>query len=666
MKITIGRKLAGLGIVACLLFAIAGGVALMTVNKVSIRSTDITTLNDRKDLYADVVPPTLWPVEAVGYITSAALAPQAQRQANIDKYRALVGQFEQRVEYWKGRDPRQPRLAAVIDACRATFALIDAKIIPGLSAGDDAAVAALINGELAKALEDMHGAAVGLSRDLEKEIPQRADDIVASTSQRTTIMVALFGLGIVLLLAGLAAIARTIVRPVRQMREACLRIARGDVGQPIAHRGDDELGEMADALRDSVGYVKAVVGAAHALASGDLDRRLEPRSPEDTLTRSMNSASDAVAKLVSEVERLVGGLRRGVLDQRVESGLPGAYGQVASGLTDMCAAIRAPLDEAIVVMEHMAQRDLRVTMRGSYAGEFARLEKAVNAAMADLSSSIGRVSSASEQLALGSSEIQRGSASLAQNTTEMASAVQAISERAGALANAASNAAQRARGSEKAATATAALATSGTRRMQEMSTAMNAIKESATATGRILQAINEIAFQTNLLALNAAVEAARAGDAGKGFAVVAEEVRNLALRSAESASNTARLIEDSLRAADVGVKINAEASAELVRLANEIQHVASEISSVATVVDDQRIGLTEIGRSVSEISTATQNTAALAEESASTADVLNTHGGKLRQLVEAFAVNRHDGSPAPAVTHSRRPAPSAAELMASF
>ena len=57
------------------------------------------------------------------------------------------------------------------------------------------------------------------------------------------------------------------------------------------------------------------------------------------------------------------------------------------------------------------------------------------------------------------------------------------------------------------------------------------------------------------MALNAAVEAARAGEAGEGFAVVADEVRNLALRAAEEASNTATLIDSTIKAVSNGSEL---------------------------------------------------------------------------------------------------------------
>ena len=76
----------------------------------------------------------------------------------------------------------------------------------------------------------------------------------------------------------------------------------------------------------------------------------------------------------------------------------------------------------------------------------------------------------------------------------------------------------------------------GSKQMDEMTAAVNEINEASGSINKVIKVIDEIAFQTNILALNAAVEAARAGQHGKGFAVVANEVRNLANKSSDSAS----------------------------------------------------------------------------------------------------------------------------------
>ena len=181
-----------------------------------------------------------------------------------------------------------------------------------------------------------------------------------------------------------------------------------------------------------------------------------------------------------------------------------------------------------------------------------------------------------------------------------------------------------------------ATAGKGMESMKRLSEAINRIKSSSDSTAKIVKTIDEIAFQTNLLALNAAVEAARAGDAGKGFAVVAEEVRNLAMRSAEAAKNTSKLIEESAKNAEGGVEINQEVLVNLEEINSQVNKVSEVMAEIASASDQQSQGIDQITTSVQQMSDMTQQNAANSEESAASAAELDNLAHKMQKLVDAF------------------------------
>ena len=152
--------------------------------------------------------------------------------------------------------------------------------------------------------------------------------------------------------------------------------------------------------------------------------------------------------------------------------------------------------------------------------------------------------------------------------------------------------------------------------LDQLIAAVTEILKSSEETGKIIKTIDEIAFQTNLLALNAAVEAARAGEAGAGFAVVAEEVRNLAMRSAEAARNTAGLIEGTTTAVKRGSELTAATQQAFGANAEAAARIAGIIEGIATASREQDQGIGQISKAVCDVDKVVQKNAETAVESA--------------------------------------------------
>ena len=194
---------------------------------------------------------------------------------------------------------------------------------------------------------------------------------------------------------------------------------------------------------------------------------------------------------------------------------------------------------------------------------------------------------------------------------------------------------------------------------QKWKIAIQKIKASSDETAKIIKTIDEIAFQTNLLALNAAVEAARAGEAGMGFAVVAEEVRNLAMRSAEAAKNTAELIDGSQTNADNGVAVTTEVSEILKEIAVSSQKVKQLIGEVSAASDEQAQGINQVNAAITQMDQVTQSSAANAEESASASEELSSQAVELKNMVDVLVTivgNTGSGKNGTGSAKKRKPA----------
>ena len=269
----------------------------------------------------------------------------------------------------------------------------------------------------------------------------------------------------------------------------------------------------------------------------------------------------------------------------------------------------------------------------------------LNAAVQGLNDALAETLNQADRLNAASGEINGASQSLASGASEQASSLEEISSNLHVMKSETGKNSQNAQ-EARSLTLNSRKSTERCKEsMENLSKVVAGIKSSADSTAKIVKTIDDIAFQTNLLALNAAVEAARAGESGKGFAVVAEEVRNLAMRSAEAARNTADMIEESVAKATAGVQVNEEVSQNLADILTHVRQASDMMEDIAAASENQKEGISQIAIALEQMEKTTQQSAASSEETASSAEELASQAREMKSTVGRFklTVNRRSG-----------------------
>jgi methyl-accepting chemotaxis protein len=448
------------------------------------------------------------------------------------------------------------------------------------------------------------------------------------------------GIGLLILVVGslvFSVFAARLVQPIVKLQHAAERIAKGDHGVVVDIESKDEIGLLADSFRELIRYFKDVAAAAEAINAGNMSAQVLVKSDKDILSKNFL----ALKSVMEEISRLLEAMREGRLSVRGNADkFHGIYKNLVSAINRMMDEIVQPVQEASKTLEKVAQRDLTARMQGEYRGDYAIMKETLERAISNLSDGMNQVAAASEQVAHASTEISSSSKNLSLGGSEQAGALQEVSERLDDILKVIQRNSVFAREANSLSQEARASAEKGVSSMQRLSEAIDRIKASADATAKIVKTIDDIAFQTNLLALNAAVEAARAGESGKGFAVVAEEVRNLAMRSANAAKSTAHMLEESAHNASNGVSINMEVLKNLQEINGQVNKVSQVMHEISIASEEQLTGAQQISLAVGRASSVTQQNAATAQESAASAHELNAQASVMQEMVRTFRLDQ--------------------------
>lgn len=289
-------------------------------------------------------------------------------------------------------------------------------------------------------------------------------------------------------------------------------------------------------------------------------------------------------------------------------------------------------------LTRLAAGDLTRTIDVTFPPAFTSLRRNFNDALASLADLIRVLAEKAEAIDSGSREIAQASEDLARRTEVSAAGLQQSTAAIGKMQKRLRAGADAAQATVERADRTLAVVGDGRTIAEGAAQAMNGVSESAKGIDGVIEGLDKIAFQTRVLAMNAAVEAGRAGEAGRGFAVVADLVSSLAMRAEAEAGRAREQLTATQHEITIAVDMVGKVDGALGGIVSEVSEVHALLRTIAEDNEAQASTISEISTAIQAMDTATQQNAAMVEQTSAAARNLSEQVGGLTQSAGRFEV----------------------------
>ncbi len=451
-SITISRAIFAFGVLT-----VVGLVAVIFASNYALSQLKVggplySKIKLGNDLIADILPPPAYVIEAYLEATLALQDPSTVA-ARRERLAQLKKDYDERREFWVKSDLEPALKTRLVDKSHGHvqrfWNLVEQSFLPALAKADTA--------QAAKSYKDIAAAYTAHRAVIDDIVKQANDDNAAAEAEATSrvqwftmVLWSISAFVFFIVGAGIAGVARGVIRPIVRMTGAMQRLANGELESEIPSLGrKDEVGAMAAALqvfKENSLRVQAME-AAQAISAKRVeeDRKAGLRRVADGFEEAVGRIIKTVSSASSDIEAAAGSLTKtaettqklsatvAIASQDSSSNVQTAAAaseEMASSVAEIGRQVLQSQQIAMAAVEQADQTNVRITELSRSAGRIGEVIKMITAVaeqtnLLALNATIeaARAGDAGRGFAVVASEVKALSAQTAKATEEIAAQV---------------------------------------------------------------------------------------------------------------------------------------------------------------------------------------------------------------------------------------------------